>query len=379
MLTTSYPRFKGDYSGIFIHNLCVNLADMGVRLKVIAPRCASQEFYESRHEVTRFPYLPLRRLETISETSMRGAPIKNLIQLPAYLTSAAIHAATADVELIHTHSAIPLGFTSSLSCPRKSKVITCHGSDCTMSIKDPLLATFTRTALKKSDRIVTVSNYIKNLAIRLGASPEKTETVYMGVDINRFHPPKNRRLLQRKYGFDGDTVIVGTLGRIVPEKRFEELIHVAKLLNGKIDVRFIIGGDGSHLNSLRKLVAKNGLKNITFLGRIQNPQKFHRLCDLFVLTSPIEGLSTVLQEAMATGCTPVAAEAGGTPELIKQGVNGLLYKPGDILALAKCIMEAIDTPELADSARSTINRSFDMSRNARRYLSLYGEVSGGEI
>lgn len=379
MLTTSYPRFEGDYYGVFIQNLCRLLSEMGVKISVLAPRCASLNYHEDSYPVTRFPYLPLRRLETLPEATMRGAPMSRLIQLPAYLASAGLRTAVANAELVHTHSAVPLGFTTSLSCPRRPRVLTCHGSDCTLSKKNPVLATFTRRALRKSDRVVAVSDFIKNLAIRLGAKPENTETIYMGVDVKRFHPPKNRVLLKRRLGIDEGTAVIGTLGRSVPEKRVEELLYAAEIMAGKIDAMFLVGGDGRDLHRLWELAEKIGLKNIRFLGRVSKPEHFHMLCDLFVLCSPIEGLSTVLQEAMATGCITVAANAGGTPELIKNGFNGLLYEPGDIHSLASRLIEAVDRPLLANSARTTITRFFDMRRNSQRYLSIYRDLTGREI
>jgi len=116
------------------------------------------------------------------------------------------------------------------------------------------------------------------------------------------------------------------------------------------------------------------VENIRFLGEIRDAAGFHQLCDIFVLTSIREGLSISLQEAMATGCVPVAVNGFGCPELIKDGENGYLFEPMDVEGLAEKVLKAADSLELGRRARATILDRFDMNRNALRYAELYEEL-----
>jgi glycosyltransferase involved in cell wall biosynthesis len=104
---------------------------------------------------------------------------------------------------------------------------------------------------------------------------------------------------------------------------------------------------------------------------------FHRLCDVFVLTSVGEGLSMSLQEAMATGCVPVAVDGFGCPEIITDGVNGYLFTPRDVEGLTEKALQAASNLRLGRKARETIVRRFSPDEGVRRYLDLYRELSPG--
>ncbi|MGQ9679193.1 MAG: glycosyltransferase [Candidatus Bathyarchaeia archaeon] len=88
-------------------------------------------------------------------------------------------------------------------------------------------------------------------------------------------------------------------------------------LENIIKAYFLIGGDGSLLTKLENLAEKKNLRTIRFLIEVGDAVEFHQVCDVFVLASTREGLSTSLQEAMSRGAVPVAVGGYGCPELIK--------------------------------------------------------------
>jgi glycosyltransferase involved in cell wall biosynthesis len=375
--TPSYPRFKGDYHGRFIQDLCRELARNGVELKVLAPRSRTLGARSSEFEVERFPFLPSSRMEFLPERTMKGAPLKHLAQLPPYLLSAYIHMVAEEADIVHAHFAIPLGFLAALSPKNTPLVVTCHGSDCTLPLTNPVYRPFAKHALRNAEKVVAVSDFISGIVVDLGAPPEKVETIYLGVDTKRFRPPTDRAPLKEKQGIPRDLIVVGTLGRLVPEKRVEDLIRGSAAVSDEIDVHFLVGGDGPSRPRLEGLARELGVENISFLGVVDDPVGFHQTCDVFVLSSVREGLSVSLQEAMAAGCVPVAVNDLGCPEIVTNGENGYLYRPGNMGDLKAKILRAASDLTLGLKARETIEERFDIGKNARRYVELYREVLSG--
>lgn len=364
--TPSYPRYPGDYHGSFIRDLCVRLAKY-VDLTVLAPRSRTMGPPIDGFPVHRYPYLPWRGAELVAEATMVGAPAAHIAQLPMYMASAYLHLVKDSYDVVHTHIAIPLGLLAVHSPRDAQNLVTCHGSDCTVPARHPIYRPLTRKTLRGAHRVTTVSDHVRALAVSLGADEEATETIYLGVDTERFKPGPDTD--------DRDRVTVGTLGRLVSDKNVADLLHAFKAVEDSLDARLEVGGDGPRLEYLRELARGLGLRDVKFTGRVADPAGFHRRCDVFVLTSTREGLSVSLQEAMSSGCVPVAVNGHGCREVIEHGRNGLLFQPRNVDDLASKIMMAVDSPGMATEARETILRRFNMDRNYRRYLEIYEEMA----
>ena len=365
VFTPSYPRYPGDYHGSFIQTLCSRLA-RHVDLTVLAPRSRTMRPFPEPYPVRRFPYLPWSSCELVAERTMVDAPPGHLVQLPAYLASAYLHSLMDSYHLVHTHLAIPMGVLAAHNPRGTPQLVTCHGSDCAQPSRNGCLAPAVRHALRKADRVVAVSETVRQQALRLGAQPERTETIYIGVDTERFRPPRKRRI----------PPTVGVLSRMVPDKRVEEILLAMRMLQRRVDARLLIGGDGSHLPRLKDYASKLGLQGTSFLGRVHDAPKFHRLCDVHATASTCEGLSVSMQEAMASGCATVAADTRSSRELVVDGVDGRLFRPGDIKCLSRCLEDAMGLPSLGVKARETVVARFNVDKNYRQYLRAYEEAAG---
>lgn len=372
--TSSFPRFEGDYYGNFVHDLCLRLAEAGVDITVLAPRTRSCRMGGGELNVVRFPFMPSKRLEAMPERTLRHASTIDLTQLPPYLCSAYMHLLRQSADIVHAHLAIPMGFLASLAPTKAPLVVTCHGGDCLLPMEKPVYRPFVRHTIRSADRVVAVSEFIKDMAVRLGAPEERVEVIYLGVDSERFRPASDRDALREELGIPVDALVVGTLRRLVPEKRVEDLIRAAVGISDEVDSFFVIGGEGFHRPYLERLSKELGLTNILFLGRADDAATFHQLCDIFVLTSVGEGLSMSLQEAMATGCVPVAVDGFGCPEVVMDGVNGFLFRPRDVEGLIECVLQAASNLSLGKRARETIVGRFSPEEGVRRYLELFREL-----
>ncbi len=373
-VSSSFPRYTGDYQGGFIYSLCRKLSERGVDVTVLAPRSRSAGIV-SGVKVKRFPFMPFSRLETISEQTIKQASTGDLIQLPSYLLSAYLSILGEHMDIIHAHLTIPMGFLSSLPPNSRPLIVTCHGSDCTLPLDNSFYRPFVRRVLRRTEKVVAVWDFIKRLALSLGAPNERVETVYLGVDAEKFKPLQDKEKLKETLGVPTGKLIIGTLGRLAQEKRIEDLIQAAAWLNDKLDSHFLIGGEGPARHYLERLARKLKVNNITFLGEVKDAPRFHQLCDIFVLASVREGLSISLQEAMATGCVPVATNGFGCSELVRDGENGFLFKARDVGELSRKVLEAAENLKMGRLARRTIQERFDTNSAVGRYLELYEELA----
>jgi glycosyltransferase involved in cell wall biosynthesis len=153
---------------------------------------------------------------------------------------------------------------------------------------------------------------------------------------------------------------VVTVGRLVPWKRIDHLIEAVTECK---DTGLVVVGDGPERGRLEDIVWKNQLTDrVYFAGQKSKAETFVLMaaCDLFVLNSSYEGFPHVVLEAMSAGLPVVATAAGGTPELVSDGENGLLIAPNANGALSKTLMKLVTSSEerqcLAAGARETIQR-----------------------
>ena len=148
-----------------------------------------------------------------------------------------------------------------------------------------------------------------------------------GVDLERYHP--NNRLqpetgeLRSRIAPDGE-LIVGYIGRIAPEKQVERFAA----LRGIPGIRFVIVGDGPSVPSVRRALA--GMP-VTWLGRLSGDEltTAWAALDVFVHTGDEETFGQTVQEAQASGVAVIAPRSGGPIDLIREGVSGMLFEPGD--------------------------------------------------
>ena len=145
----------------------------------------------------------------------------------------------------------------------------------------------------------------------------------------------------------GDEVVVGYLGRLDPRKGVEDVCEVA----GRVSAEFLIAGEGllasaEHVKGLHDLAEARAPGRVTFLGAVPDPWTLLERVDVLLVPSRREPWGRVAAEAQLMGRPVVAARAGGLPEIVDDGVDGLLYEPGNIDELERCLRRLIDDPAL---------------------------------
>jgi glycosyltransferase involved in cell wall biosynthesis len=234
----------------------------------------------------------------------------------------------------------------------------------------------------RTDRYICISDAMRADALRLGAAPARTVLVPNGVDTDRFHPRPASPALRHALGIFGPGPVIGTVGRAVTEKGQAHLLDALPLLRARWPhLRCLFVGDGPALGGLRRRAADLAVEtHCLFPGVRRDVEEIYPLLDVFVLPSPREPFGLALLEAMATGIPVIATAAGGPPDFIRHGVNGLLIPPRDAVALAGAIEGLLDDPDLAHrmaaAGRSTAVREYPIERNTAMVAAVYRDALG---
>jgi glycosyltransferase involved in cell wall biosynthesis len=177
--------------------------------------------------------------------------------------------------------------------------------------------------------------------------------VSCGIDLHLFHPDPmvDRHMVRERFGIDHQKKIFLFLGRIDGEKRIDVLIRAMQQLS-RDDIQMVIAGHGKVEDPLRRMVASMHInQKVRFTGFISSEDVpgLMNSVDVFVMPSEAELLSISTLEAMACGRPVLLANALALPELVRDGENGYLFKPGDVRDLGRHINALADHPERWES------------------------------
>lgn len=220
------------------------------------------------------------------------------------------------------------------------------------------------------DAMISNCEPCRQAVLRTFPTAERAVILENGINLDRFAQP-----VQRAGRRGGQRV--GMVANLRPIKNPELFIQAARKLHVRFpDATFHLVGDGSLRPTLEALVRRVGLGDrIIFEGALADVPGFLASLDVAVLSSDSEGLSNAVLEYMASGKAIVATAVGGTPQLVRHGVTGLLVPPRNETALASAIGELLDDDDrrrqLGDAARQTVTRRFGMSMMADRFETFY--------
>ena len=230
------------------------------------------------------------------------------------------------------------------------------------------------------DAMVVVSNQVHEVQLRQPwIDPTKLVVIPNGVPVETATccSPESTQALRQEWGIDADVLVVGTVARLGPEKGHAYLLEaVAEVLKQVLQTRLLLVGDGPMRSQLEDRAKALGVADsIVFAGLRHDVQTILSLFDLFVLPSLWEGLPMAVLEAMAAGLPVVATAVGGTPEVVVDGVTGLLVPPRDPHALAEAILRLLRDPDLrkrmGGAGRERVAAHFSVEQMVQRTEKLY--------
>ncbi len=231
--------------------------------------------------------------------------------------------------------------------------------------------------MRAADRIVVNAELLRPR----GRAGERTDVIPSGVDTDRFAPPIDRIAAKRALGISDVRSLIGTVGRLEPRKGTGTLIAaLASLRRHGRDAGLVVVGDGPLRQQLADAAERLGVaSHVRLLGDRSDVREVLAALDVFVLPSRTEGMSNALLEAMATALPVVATAVGGTPEVVSDGVSGLLVAADDADAMANAIGRVLDDPAwaatLGAAARQTAEERFGARSMVRRLEAVYAAVA----
>src|SRR5205085_1560280 len=240
-----------------------------------------------------------------------------------------------------------------------------------------------RLILHPLTKVICVSNYGYQCMTAPDLLPrDRFEMIYNGVDLSRVKPGiEAGAAFRQRFSIPEDRKIVTQVSWIIPEKGVADFIEMARLVSAqRDDAHFVLVGDGVQREQYVKDAAAKGLADrITWTGTIDDPfaEGVFTAADVVCQFSRWEEVfGWMIAEAMAHAKPVVATRVGGIPELIVDGVSGLLVERGDIESMSKRVLELLDAStkpsSMGDAARQTVQAKFNLQTNVSQLIQSYG-------
>jgi len=244
-----------------------------------------------------------------------------------------------------------------------------------------------KRVLRMFPAVIAVSSDARRELVERGARPDNVHVVLNGIDHMAFR--RDRGLepdARRALSLAAADVVIGAVGRVEPQKRFDLLLDAfAALRTRHSRLKLVIAGAGSRLDELREHANRLNLgDSCQLLGNRTDIARLHHAFNLFVQSSDYEGTPNAVLEAMAFETPVVATSAGGTAEILRHGIDGLIVAPRDSGAIASAIESVLRDPDAARTRASAARRRVetDLSFETRMgaveaiYVELFQRRSG---
>ncbi|WP_343227316.1 glycosyltransferase [Pseudoxanthomonas sp. PXM01] len=386
VMTSTYPRWRGDPEPGFVHELSRRLTD---RFQVVvlgphAPGALPREVLDGV-EVIRYRYAP-EALETLVNdggivANLRGSPWK-LLLVPGFLLSMAWSffrlLRRRKIDVVHAHWLIPQGFIAAMLTligGRKPPfVVTSHGADL-FAMRSWPLPSIKRFVARRAAGTTVVSEGMRDEMGALGLDVKGVAVEPMGVDLKQRYRPDTSVTRSRSQ--------LLFVGRLVEKKGLRHLLEAMPLIRSvRPDVTLTVAGFGPELDARRAQAQVLGLTDIVeFVGAVSQDElpALYRRAALFVApfvaakSGDQDGLGLVLIEALGCGCPVVVSRLPATRALTAfcAAVHGA--EPGDALSLSESVLRALEadeSPRLQDIA------GFDWESRAAAYGTLLERAMG---
>lgn len=396
VLTSTFPRWKGDTSPRFVADLCAGLGRT-MEVTVLAPASPGAlpvEWCEG-YTVVRFRYGWPASTQRLAEgaimPNIRRNPLLIVQILPfvlAQLWSASRLMRQQKFDAVHAHWAVPQGVVATLlkrffGVPI---ITTTHGGDI-YALRSAPMRWAKRWVLRSSDRVTAVSSHLRQELLGLGVEDARLRVLPMGVDTSRFAPERASRALRQALTQNGPLLLF--VGRLVEKKGARYAIEaMPQIVRAYPAARLAVVGDGPERGALEQLSHRLGVADsVTFIGAIPNDDLpvYYASADVFVGPSVVEAsgdteaFGVVFAEAMASGCSVIATNVGGISDVTGAGEYAALVPQRDATALADAVCALLGNPTARSRVRERgiveMRRKFDHRVIHESYAQLISSVA----
>jgi L-malate glycosyltransferase len=288
---------------------------------------------------------------------------------------------THGLDLLHCHYALPHATSAWIAREmlraqkRDVKVITTlHGTDITIVGQDPSFHQITKFSIERSDRLTAVSEFLRRETYSaFGCTACDVGVIYNFIDpaiYNRAaHPPILRKQL-------GEGPILMHISNFRRVKRVRDVIGIFAAVNTQIPSWLVMVGDGPDRAEAEDETRRLGVEErVHFLGKIDAVAPLLASADLFLLPSSSESFGLSALEALASGVPVVGTNAGGMPEVVRNGETGVLCQVGDVPAMAEAALSILGDPKrweaMSELGAADARARFSLDEIVSRYEHLY--------
>jgi L-malate glycosyltransferase len=368
---TCYPTYGG--SGAVATELGIALADRGHEVHFITYR---QPF--------RLPsFLP--RI-FFHEVDVGRYP---LFEFPPYDLALAVRmhevVRTHGLEVLHCHYAIPHATSAWIAREMLREtgedvnlITTLHGTDITIVGQDPSFFPITKFSIEKSDRITAVSDYLRVETCRaFGCNGPDIEVIHNFIDPEIYNRSKYPALFRNQFG--QSKAILMHVSNFRAVKRVRDVIRIYAEVNRELPSVLVMIGDGPDRAAAEEEARILGVEDsVSFLGKLDTIAPLLAAADLFLLPSQSESFGLSALEALASGVPVVGSNAGGLPEVVRDGETGTLCAVGDIPGMAAASLEILRDKkrwqEMSNLASTDARVRFARDEIVTQYESLYRQT-----
>ncbi len=371
---TCYPTYGG--SGVVATELGIELAAAG-------------------HEVHFISYSQPFRLNGRNDGIFyHEVPVSSypLFEFPPYDLALASRMAEVaefnDLDLLHVHYAIPHSVSALLARQmlasrgrRLPFVTTLHGTDITLVGLDRSYLPITRYAIQESDGVTSISNYLKEKTFEHFDVSCPIEVIPNFVNCDVYTPFTDeavRSEARKRLAKPGEAILIH-LSNFRPVKRVVDVVKIFARVVHQVPSQLVLVGDGPDRSASEWLAHELGIHDrIHFLGKQERVNELLPLADLMIMPSELESFGLAALEAMACKVPTIATRVGGVPELIDDGVTGLLYPVAALDAMAAGVIALLQDRDrlevMRDAARKTARTRFCSTMIVPHYVKYYESV-----
>jgi glycosyltransferase involved in cell wall biosynthesis len=284
-----------------------------------------------------------------------------------------------EIDLVHAHMfrAEVVGVRAAVAAGTPVIIATVHSSRVRSAEDVATLAALTPAM----DRLIVPSESIESKVRAEGRGGARFAVIPNGVDLSRFATPPPPCSLRRELGVPPEAPLIGVVARLEPEKGHAHLLEAWPRVAAAVpDAWLVIVGEGSECAGLRATVdamPADAARRVIFTGRREDVSALTAELAVAVLPSLREAQGISLLEAMARRVPVVASAVGGIPEVVTDGVSGLLVPPASPEALAHALIRLARSPalrrRLGEAGYDTVRDRFSIDAQVRRIQSIYDE------
>lgn len=227
-------------------------------------------------------------------------------------------------------------------------------------------------------RIITVSEYVRDYLVnKEGIQANKVISIPTGIDLEKFNPDTVQAVSKKTLGLSHDSAIVGTIAILRRKKGHHTLLDAIPLVLKEFPrTNFLFVGDGPQRQNIEKRIEELGIAdNVKLLGLRNDVPELLKIIDLFVLPTFEEALGTSFLEAMAMRKPVIGTRVGGIPEIVKDGISGILVEPENPIGLAAAIINLLNDKKqmekIGNTGRKIVEENYSTEVMVNRTYTFY--------